>query len=267
MASFRTVQFLAAAAASAALLLSLSLVPSSFQTSGALDVVSPAQAQTTRRFNPTNLKGPKRTSGTGSRGCENQKAAIKLLPLVPDRAAGQTTAARPTFYISAEGVSSVEFTVVEPGKPKALVETTVPVPQDGIVALKVPETAPELQIGKDYYWTASLSCNPKRRSQDVAFVKANVRRVALTPAQSQQLAAAQDSATQSEVYLTSQVWYDAVASLAPSAPLSSRTAETDKAFLAMLKDVELRQEAMGDRALIREIKSDSTAMTAGANPN
>lgn len=213
MASFGTIRFLAAGAAAAVLLQAVSMLPFPMHSLGGFDFVASAAAKERIRFKPTNVRGPLRTAGTGSRGCGIDRVSpVTLMPIVPDRHIGETISARPTFYWYAKGAKVVNFALVERGVPKPILEQQVMVDGTGIARVEIPATAPALVAGKQYRWSVTVPCNPRRPSQD-AYTQAFIQRVAPSAQLEQRLAAAKTPEDRARAYADAGIWYDTFATL------------------------------------------------------
>lgn len=246
MVSVRTIKFLTVGVASTVMLTSLSILPhhSADNSLDTLGFAAPAVAKDTIRYRPPKLPGPVRTAGTGSRttNCADMDKTATLLPLVPDGHIGQTVSDRPPLLWYVSGAKSVEVALVEPGVAKPIFEQTVKIHRPGIVQVNFPESAPALKPGKEYRWSISVVCNPKRRTQDTAYTQAFIKRLPLSVVLEQQLAAAKsDLQKRGWIYAEAGLWYDALAALA-QANASDPTNESIQAdFYALLNQVGLDQ--------------------------
>ena len=187
--------------------------------------VSPVSATPKSLYLPPVKTNPRRSEGSGSRGCENlssaETEAVTLLIPSSDYA-GQTTSAHPEFfwYVSNSLSVPMEFTLVEPGKPEPLLVQRLKINQAGVVHLKVPPQAKALEIGKTYRWTVSLICNQMRPSANPLFYSW-IERVALSPETTtdlEKITATENYGSQSlyqqaVVYGQKGLWYDALAKL------------------------------------------------------
>lgn len=132
-----------------------------------------AQAQ----FNPPNIGAPRTTAGGAIRSgsCITEKNS--LIALVPPTKIALTTESHPTFffYLPKTVAQSAEF-VLKDADDKDVYRAKVPLSGSGLVSLRMPDDAPELQEGKDYQWYFNVICKPSDRLQD-NFVTAWVQRV------------------------------------------------------------------------------------------
>ncbi|HBB31855.1 MAG TPA: hypothetical protein DC064_08655, partial [Cyanobacteria bacterium UBA9273] len=143
-------------------------------------------------FIPPATRNPRRSQGSGSRGCNNESLASNLVTLlIPSKEyTGQTLSGRPTFFWHLSQAISVpiQFTLVEENVGgKTLLEKQIDAPKAGILQVELPQDQPELVPGQIYRWTVSLVCNPNRRSEDV-FFQSWIQRVPTTPELEQKLA-------------------------------------------------------------------------------
>lgn len=253
MVSFRTIKYLAAGVASTVLLTSpgvLFLPNSTSNGGGLLGFAAPAAAKDTIRYKPPTLPGPVRTAGTGSRtlGCDMDKTAT-LLPLVPDRHMGQTVSERPPLLWYVSGAKSVEVTLVEPGVAKPIFEQTVQIQKPGIVQVNFPKDAPALTPGKEYRWSVSVVCNPKRRTQDTAYTQAFMKRLPLSVLLEQQLARVKSEQERGRIYAEAGLWYDALATLAQANAADPANESIREDFYSLLNQVGLNQAIAKEQSL------------------
>jgi hypothetical protein len=253
MVTFRTIQSLTAGVASTILLTAPALlaqpqqignlwaIPGLASTAIAKDP-TPAPTSNTIRYKPPVLPGPVRTAGTGSRtaGCDMDKNAV-LLPLVPDRHVGQTVYGRPPLLWYVAGARSVEVALVEPGVAKPIFEQAVQIQRPGIVQVNFPENALALVPGKEYRWSISVVCNPKRRTQDVAYTQAYIKRLPLAPELQQRITAAATDQERGRIYAEAGLWYDALATLAKANASDPSNPSIQQDFYSLLNQVGLMQ--------------------------
>lgn len=169
------------------------------------------------RYTPRVRRGPRRTIGTGSRGCEGVLNTA-MTPLIPDGHIGLTTAGRPTFAWYMPIANEVEFALVEPGIPKPLLVQRLNITEPGIVQLSLPEDAPELQFDREYRWSLTMICPNLNRFSARPFVQGWISRTNVTPELAQQLKAVQGSGSdalrqRAQVYAAAGIWYDALATI------------------------------------------------------
>jgi hypothetical protein len=100
-----------------------------------------------------------------------------LTALVPSTQNGEifiekTVESHPTFWFyvpySARDYVKVEFVLIDQNEQdvyKAIFPIVLKEP--GIISIKIPETAPELDVNQKYRWVFSIICNPANRSGDI----------------------------------------------------------------------------------------------------
>lgn len=173
------------------------------------------------RYTPrtNNGKAPKRTVGTGSRGCVEVGSTPTgtLSLLAPKEQIGYTVASHPTFFwhLSNAVAVPVVFSLVETGNPVAIFEQEISQPKAGIMKIELPKDKPGLEPGKTYRWNVALVCNPQRRSADV-IAQANIQREPVSAAVEKQLATISTKIEKAEIYAAQGFWYDAMSLLSVS---------------------------------------------------
>lgn len=247
MAPFRALKLLAAGSTLAVVLQGVSFLAGEPHTTslqvGGLELMPAALAQSKGiTYRPPNkLKRAIRTNGTGARGVCNRLGQIEVLPLVPKEHVGQTVSKRPTFLAYVAGAKSVEFALVEPGVVKPLVVKTVEPNAQGLVRVDLPETVPDLAVGKDYRWSVSVVCNPNRRSNDV-FAQSWIQRVEPSTQLTQKLTKLESKQEQARVYAESGFWYDAIATLTNASQANPGNLDIRSDFAALLDQEELNSK-------------------------
>lgn len=169
--------------------------------------------RTVLTYVPPNRGAPKATLGAGSRGCV-QSLPMSLRLLVPNDHIGLTTSGHPTFawYVSEALVVPMEFALIEPGVPEPLFVTQVTANRKGTFAVKLPKSLAAIAANKQYRWSVSLICNPRRRSNDV-YVQSWIERSPLVADLNQKLAASTSDLERAAVYAQAGFWYDALAAV------------------------------------------------------
>ncbi|HAA27125.1 MAG TPA: hypothetical protein DCE56_04880 [Cyanobacteria bacterium UBA8553] len=173
--------------------------------------------------------------GAGSRGGRCPQVNKILTPLVPVTAKtlrsrqasttenpgsesniGLTVAKHPIFWfyipfpLTAE--RPVEF-VLEDDQGKEFYQTTLTKPgiSSGVVGLKLPPTAPPLEVNKTYRWYFYVYCTPER-TDEPAFAEGSVKRVPINSTLTRQLEQAKPQ-QRFELYAKASLWHEAVTSL------------------------------------------------------
>lgn len=151
-----------------------------------------------------------RVSG-GTRGPERQ--AFVLTVLAPDHT-GLTVNEQPSLYwfISSPTSSPVEFTVVDPGAAKPLLETRISSPvQPGVHRIRLADHGVRLVPDVPYRWFVAVVPDPGRRSKDILAGGA-IERVELAEELREKLAQA-GKAKAPHIYAEAGLWYDALAAI------------------------------------------------------
>jgi hypothetical protein len=154
------------------------------------------------------------TAGDGRGACQIP-VDRPLTALIPQSNWGQTTAARPTFWVYVP-YSEQEMPVGEFVLQKSNREDVYRVPftldgTPGLVPVQLPDTAPALQPGESYRWYFKVYCSEDKTNVPL-FVQGWVQRIAASKALQQELAAA--GARQYQVFADRGLWYDALSHLA-----------------------------------------------------
>jgi hypothetical protein len=114
----------------------------------------------------------------GSRGCP-KKLANSIILLVPPSHIPLTEKEHPTFmwYVATnrDRPYKVHFTLLKPGF-EPIFFTQLTFNQEEIVALKLPENSPPLEINQPYRWTVSIICNPQQPSANI-YTQAWIERI------------------------------------------------------------------------------------------
>ncbi len=151
--------------------------------------------------------GRRRSSGT--RGECSQINNIITLIAPPESPNSKTkvpltTLPHPTFtwHMSEESDTPVKFTLLEPGR--TLYVEELKGAKAGFVNFTLPETAPALEINKEYRWTVSLLCSREHPSRN-PLAEASIKRIVLPsmPKTEKNLAC--------NTYKQANIWYDLLA--------------------------------------------------------
>ncbi|MDX2097032.1 MAG: DUF928 domain-containing protein [Leptolyngbyaceae cyanobacterium bins.59] len=153
-----------------------SLLGSALLTSALLINVMPVDAMLVRSFKPPKGQGAPRATASGGSRMPNScmtpaMRRSNLTALAPTKFMGLTILDRPTMwvYIPETTAKTLEFSLFEetPGGLEGVYQFNMPVPGNArLVSLTLPDAAPQLSLGKPYYWTVALVCNPKTRTDD-----------------------------------------------------------------------------------------------------
>ena len=197
----------------------------------------PEQTQSNFSYVPPYREGPRRTQGTGSRGCDkSQSVALNLL--VPNDHTAQTLSGHPTFFwhVSEIPKEPMEFSLVESGVAQPIFVQQLQLQKAGVVRMEMPKNLPELVPGKEYRWSVTLVCNANQRSNDT-FAQSWIKRISESPALKQQLVAAKTARDRASVYARAGLWYDALNALSTAQSANS----TDRS-MDLLKFYRTQQE-------------------------
>jgi Domain of Unknown Function (DUF928) len=139
----------------------------------ALTLIEPLPRVT---FEPPDEDQPSHTVGGASRDggflClsdnvaeQNQNLSSNFLPIIPQNNHGLTTAERPTFYANVPETNAQKvFFSLRDQDNQTLYQNELSIPQTGgVISFSLPETAPSLEIGKNYQWSIVLMCNKTMR--------------------------------------------------------------------------------------------------------
>lgn len=187
---------------------------------------------------PSRFERIQRTQGAGSRGCNTMNTPVSLNLVAPKDHIGTTVVGHPTFLWHISAPAPMRFTLVEPGVAKPLMDKQINVEKPGIVQLEMPQEAPELLVGKQYRWVASIICNKNRPSENI-YARTWVKRVTSSPSLEQKLRAATKESERASVYAQSGIWYDAIATAYKASQEGTRDQPTSKYFLELLEQIGL----------------------------
>lgn len=169
-------------------------------------------------FVPPEGSQPTKTSGGATRGnlCA-QEAMVspdKITLLVPAINQTLTTDARPTFlaYVPKTGAERA-LLVIKDEQDNNHYQAELPINgEEAIISVKLPNDAPELEVGKNYKWSLVVMCN-NQVLPDSPGAEGEVKRVELDSNVSTQLEPGQ-SMKNAALLGQSGIWYDTVATLA-----------------------------------------------------
>jgi hypothetical protein len=184
----------------------------------ALTLIEPVQRVT---FEPPDEDQPSHTVGGASRDggflClsdnvaeQPQNLSLNFLPLIPHNNHGLTTADRPTFYANVpENNAEKVFFSLRDQDNQTLYQKEFSIPQTGgIIRFSLPETAPSLEIGKNYQWSMVLMCNQMMRP-DSPRITSWVKRVEPLPMTVNQ-PQNQTGIELAAFYAQNGIWYDSL---------------------------------------------------------
>lgn len=164
---------------------------------------------------PDNITAPDNRQGAAHRGsCQKNINDPSPLALAPMGGLSLTHSAYPTFYWYLPDnvdAKTIEF-ILRDDQGENVFTTQYQVDRqnsrNGIFSLSLPEYAmtPPLEIGKNYSWTLSVSCDVSDHSGDTV-MKGQVQRIPLSPEREQQLQSA-SSLIKLNLYAQSQLWHE-----------------------------------------------------------
>ncbi len=174
---------------------------------------------------PTNLGTTARREPAGTRGgCLNPNPDKKLTALVPINSYGVTTSAYPTLFfyvpsVQANQSATLNFSLVDDTgdtveEISVYKSTILTNSKGGIVAITLPKDGgiKPLEMNKDYLWKMSLACGTESDAGQ-NFVQGRIRRIALKPSLKNKLNQVK-AIEKVGVYAESEIWFDALATLA-----------------------------------------------------
>lgn len=208
---------------SSALFLELVVAPSLFvKVQAQSQTASQAQIQgsTVSRvtFDPPGQGKPDDTAGGASRGggCPQEVIAEGgcVIPVMPNTKEGLTVAERPTFFVYVPETSAKEifFSLVDDNN-NTQYQTKIPITsKGGVVAFKLPDSAPALAVGKNYQWTF-IVIGEKGLRPDSPGAQGGIKRIEPNSTLSGELQN-KNLVERAGVYAKHGIWYDTLASLA-----------------------------------------------------
>lgn len=133
-----------------------------------------------------------------------------------DAAVDSTTSAHPTLFVNIpDGLpaTTAQLTVQNEAGDQELYSTSFTLSgKPGIVGIRIPDTAPALEVGQKYLWQVSVTCDPSK-PEDQLFAMSWVERVALDSDLARQVNQATPR-EKSTLYAEAGIWQDTVSTLA-----------------------------------------------------
>ncbi len=169
-------------------------------------------------FIPPKQGTPKTTTGAATRDgktCLNDlsKADVQTGAILPQSSFGLTISSRPEFLIyKAQTAAKQMLFSLKSDDGELVYQTFLPFPSEaGIVAIKMPNDAPELVANKTYKWTMVVSCGKFLRPDSPA-IEGWIQRTTKSPTLASRL---QSSSPLEKVALYGEngIWYDMVSDL------------------------------------------------------
>jgi hypothetical protein len=195
-----------------------------------LGSIETAQAKNVRYVPPSRRGAPARTQGGGSRGCALESTPVTIL--APADHVGLTTQARPKlfWYSANDSMLPMQISLVEPGVSEPIWVTEVQTGAAGFNQVQLPDTVPELVVGRRYRWTVTRLCNIRRPSNNI-YARGWIERV--NPDAIAQAATGLSSGDRVNAYAEAGLWYDAV--MQAVAQSQDRNAESRSVLMTLLE--------------------------------
>jgi len=195
-------------------------------------------------FKPPARGLPGRREGAGTRGpvtvCKEP-----LIALMPETNLGQTLSPYPSFffYIPATAPQTVQFELLDKNDQSIYKTTFNTAGKPGVISISLPDTAglPPLEVGKDYRWEFSISCNADIPEDD-QLVEGWVQRVEPNPALVGNLQKA-SVRERVAVYASAGLWQDTLSALAAARRASAGNSALAADWASLLQSVGLNKIA------------------------
>ncbi|OIP73232.1 MAG: hypothetical protein AUK48_10350 [Oscillatoriales cyanobacterium CG2_30_44_21] len=211
-----------------------------------LSLTSAVQAQSRRvkYVPPSNAGAPKvSVPGITRSACDGELSC--LIALVPDLKVDQapvpqTISKRPTIYFLTPKIDGrIYFRLDEDlgteSQRKRVYRSSFKIKNDaGIIAYKLPDDAPALELNKKYSWKLDIDDLSNTRS-----VYGSIRRVELDAASEKKLAAATDPLERAAILAAQGVWYEALQILAEAQITVPKNMEIIEQWTSLLKSANL----------------------------
>jgi len=210
-----------------------------------------AQSRKVRYVPPANLDAPiVSASGiTRSAGC----TTACLIALVPDLQSEstpvpQTISERPTIYFLTPKIDGLAYFRLYDGdssltKRKPIYQTSFSINNDaGLIAFKMPDDAPILEIGKRYTWDFRVTPSYKPRmeiSGAPKIVSGTMRRILPSKKLVAQLPKTLLSADRAALYAQESIWFETIQTLAEAKLTVPKNTEIFDEWTALLKSANL----------------------------
>lgn len=163
---------------------------------------------------PPNQEPPRSsTSAGGRRGC--QGIGTPMLPLAPQANVGLTTSTRPTFawFVPETETRRIHFFLREydpVGTGSQEIYDTRMNSTPGVMKFQLPQTAPMLQVGRQYRWKAVLICDPDNEANSIE-IQAELKVLPMPASLGQKLSQVRSSSERANLFGASGFWYDSFA--------------------------------------------------------
>ncbi|HHP7231586.1 MAG TPA: DUF928 domain-containing protein [Xenococcaceae cyanobacterium] len=216
-------------------------------------------------FEPPNRDKPVTTLGGASRGeqCVTgiDNSEVSLIPILPAIDQRLTIASHPTFLVHLPQTSAQQvFLTIQDENEAYSYQTILPISgESGIISVTLPETAPPLNIGKNYQWSIALICEEGLKP-DSPIVQGSVVRVQapreLTKSESAESSQGGVSLTeqssqinpieQANLYAEAGIWYETILTLAQLRKEQPDNAELQSIWEQILTSIGLNEIAKAE---------------------
>jgi hypothetical protein len=202
------------------------------------------------------------TGSTGSRGGCSRVSKVTLTALAPQKYIGQTVSTRPTFawFVPDSQSYKMEFALYEytSGDKKELLKKVELDSKPGIMKLSLPESVPDLTVGKTYFWQVAVLCNENSPSADLR-ASAELEIIPLRTDVQRLLDTVKEPLQRADIYANSGLWYEALneALKADNTPQSRTTISTLLEKLANFETSEISRQLIK----VANIKRQNTINT------
>ncbi|MFH7243968.1 MAG: DUF928 domain-containing protein [Spirulina sp.] len=207
-----------------------------------LSPAGPGPRGGTRAYQPPADPGyPRRTTGGGTRGGCDGRAATSLTAMAPQAHIGQTASLHPTltWYIADTMPVPLELQIYRYTSEDPTDDRLEPVAffdlgrsQTGWMTFTLPDDLPPLVVGETYRWKIIAQCSESQPSRN-RIDEADLQVVAMPT----DIEITGDSSQQAQQYAEAGLWYDAIALLAQP-PLSPVEVSYRRDLVLSLADLE-----------------------------
>lgn len=193
---------------------------------------------------PSNLDAPKvSVPGIKRSACASELTC--LIALVPDLKVDeapvpQTISERPTIYLLTPKVDGrVYFRLDEdnglPNQRKRIYRSSFKIKNEaGVIAFKMPDDAPKLELNKKYSWQLDIDDAENTRT-----VYGSLRRVELSKDIATKLATLANPLDRAALLASSSIWYESLQSLAEAQIPVPKNTEIQDEWISLLKSANL----------------------------
>ena len=207
-----------------------------------LSSAAPSLAQSKKVvFKPPVVSAPKTTTGAATRdvgSClrDSSSDTRKAMAILPQSQYGLTIASRPELLIYKNKTSAKQILFsLKDDSGEQIYQTFLSVPPvSGVLAIAMPEQAPELMVNKKYKWTVAVICGKSLRP-DSPTIQGWIQRVPESSALASKLQIA-NPLEKIVLYGENGLWYDLVSSLNKLRIASPSDQYLSKAWEELIKD-------------------------------